>query len=262
MKKLFFLLVIAIALAAIPAKAQIPVQQQRCYAQACLLSTWQTLVEGDTLVAIIRPTQITNTIPCNFDPKQCGGTVFLVSDVGLNHWQPAYTVNNASQVWFALNVKSGIDIVGVMASSGYNQPGNTGFRGDFDFDVYLMEFPPVTGIDTPSEKGPTPNVSSQIDAGTVTATTSKTLLIAWTDNLEFFDAEGPLKMTPTDQRFTVLSDDGTLAVASAIVDVPGEYSFTATYNGAGFWMAGFVAFRLDGGTPEPAVRRPPLRDDH
>ena len=233
MKKFLFALVIV--LAAIPAKAQqIPVQQQRCFAQACTLSTWRPVTEGDTLVAIIRPVATTDSIPCNFDPKGCGDTIFLVADTGLNGWKPAYTINYASQVWFAPNVKAGLDIVGVVASWGYDAPGNTGFRGDCTYDVYLMEFPPVTGIDAPSENKSLLNPSSRIDAGTVTATTTKTLLIAWTDNLAFPDVEGPFQMTPIDHRFTVLSDDGILAIASAVVDVPGEYSFSATYNGAAF----------------------------
>jgi len=259
MKKFFFALVVLVALAAIPAKAQIPVQQQRCYAQACLLSTWQPVTEGDTLVAIIRPTQVTNTVPCEFTPQGCGNTLFLVADTSLDAWQPAYTNNTASTVWFAPNAHAGLSIVGVAASTGYDAPGNLGFRGDFQFDVYLMEFPPVTGIDAPSENESLFQPSSQVDAGTVTSTTSKTLLIAWTNNLAFADAQGPFQMTPIDHRFTVLSDDGILAVATAIVDAPGEYSFTAIYNGAGFWTAGLVAFRLTGGSSESAVRPAPVK---
>src|SRR5271168_872848 len=126
MKKFFFVLVVLVALAAIPAKAQIPVQQQRCYAQACALSTWRPITEGDTLVAIIRPVGTTDSIPCNFDPKGCGDSIFLVSDIDLNGWQPAYTIDNLSMVWFAPNAKAGLDIVGVMASWGYDAPGYLG----------------------------------------------------------------------------------------------------------------------------------------
>jgi hypothetical protein len=132
-----------------------------------------------------------------------------------------------------------------MASFGYDGPGNVGPRGDFSYDVYIAEFPPSTGIDgAPSEKQFPSSPTSNIDAGTVTATTSKTLLIAWTNNLGFADAKGPFKMTPTDSRFIVLSDDGSLAIAAGVVDAPGPYGFTAIYDGSAFWRAGLVAFRM------------------
>jgi hypothetical protein len=239
-----FLVVLALSLAAIPAVAQIPVKEQRCYAQACVLSTFAPVVAGDTLILIIRPT-LKAELPCESDPKGCGSSILLVSDLDKNEWQQAYSTNNTSQVWFALNAKAGVDIVGVMASFGYDQPDNLGPRGDFEFNVYLMEFPPATGIDLPSQRQSVSRPTSRIDAGTVTTSTSKTLLIAWTDNLGFSDSEGPFEMTPSDRRFTVLSDDGVLAIASAIVDIPGPYSFTATYNGNAFWRAGLVAFRLE-----------------
>jgi hypothetical protein len=141
-----FLVVLALSLAAIPAMAQTPVKEQRCYAQACVLSTFAPVVAGDTLILIIRPT-LKAELPCESDPKGCGSSILLVSDLDKNEWQQAYSNNNTSQVWFALNAKAGVDIVGVMASFGYDQPDNLGPRGDFEFDVYLMEFPPATGID-------------------------------------------------------------------------------------------------------------------
>jgi hypothetical protein len=242
--KMKALITLALALAAIPAVAQVPVKQQRCYAQACTFSTWNPVVPGDTLVAIIRPAQ-KEKLPCQAEPQGCGGgELFLVADLSQDQWQRAYSKDPTSQVWFALDAKPGLDIVVVMASFGYNAPGYSGPRGDFAFDVYMMEFPRAIGIDLPSQKA-TENATTQIDAGTVTATTSKTLLIAWTDNLAFADSPGPFTMTPSDRRFTVLSDDGTLAIATALVDIPGAYSFTATYNGTGFWRAGLVALQLE-----------------
>lgn len=238
------LFLIALACMPRPAMAQVPVAQQRCYAQACNTSSFRPVAIGDTLIAVISPS-LKNPLPCENSELGCGSALFLVSDILGNQWQRAYSTDLTSQVWFATGAKPGINIVGIMASFGYDSPGNVGSRGDFYYNVYIAEFPPSTGIDgAPSEKYATSSPTSSIDAGTVTTTTSKTLLVAWTNDLEFANEKGPFKMTPTDARFVVLSDDGSLAIAAAVVDAPGPYAFTATYDGMAFWRAGLVAFRM------------------
>jgi hypothetical protein len=230
------------------AMAQTPVAQQRCYAQACTTSSFRPVALGDTLVAVISPS-LKESLPCENSELGCGSSLFLVSDILGNQWQRAYSTELTSQVWFVTGAKPGIDIVGIMASFGYDGPDNIGPRGDFYYNVYIAEFPPSTGVDgSPSQKQSTSSPTSNINGGTVTATTSQTLLVAWTDNLGFADLKGPFSMTPTDARFVVLSDDGSLAIAAAVVDAPGPYDFTATYDGTAFWRAGLVAFRM--GTPE------------
>jgi hypothetical protein len=235
--------IVALALSAMASVAQIPIKQQRCYAQACIISSWSPVKAGDTLLAIIRPA-LKEHLDCEMTKPGCGTALYLVSDILENQWQPAYPTDPTSMAWFVTGAKAGIDIIGVLASFGYDGGGNTGPRGNFAFDVYFAEFPPTLGLDSSSQHKSTNSPSIFLDSGSVTATTSKTLLIAWTDNLQFAAEIGPFVMTPSDPRFQVLSDDGTLAIAAAVVVGEGPYDFMATYNGGAFWRAGLIAFRM------------------
>ncbi|HEY2546255.1 MAG TPA: hypothetical protein VGI46_09335 [Candidatus Acidoferrum sp.] len=241
MKKLFA--IVLFVLWAVPSNAQKMVMQQRCEAQACAFSSWKPNRAGDLLVAIIRPT-LKAPIPCETSPAGCGNSLYMVSDLNENGWRRAYT-SWTSEVWYALDAKPGTNIVGVMASVGYGGAGENSTGGDFSFDVVIAEYPPALGLDSTSwgdyYKG---EGDTWPRSGSLTATTSKTLLVGWSNNRAVNNGEGPLKLTPDSPEFTVESDDGYLAVADAMVFTPGSYSFSGEYNGYCLWTAGIVAFKM------------------
>jgi hypothetical protein len=256
MEKLFgFVLFLTCA---VPAVGQIPIAHQRCHEQACAYSSTVPNRDGDTLIEVIRAIQV-GALPCESTAQQCGGGLFLVSDLVGNQWQRAYS-SWTSEVWFALNVKPENDIVGTMISHGYDGGGENSSGGVFDYDILIYEFPPSLGMDDSAHNVfNTPGLAGNNapNTGTVTATTSSTLLFAWTDNFAYNFAQGPLTITPTTPGFQVIDDDGFLAVATNVVDAPGSYQFSAIYNGNAIWSAGLVAFKM--GTPEsdtPMLREP------
>jgi hypothetical protein len=254
MKRLFALIVFV--LWAAPSNAQHVVMQQHCHSQACLFSSWNPNTAGDLLVAVIRVQQI-GTLPCESTPQQCGmGGYFSVLDFAGNNWQRGYSTDQTSELWYAVDAKPTTNFVGVFASHGFDYPPqNVHGGGDFDYDVMIFEFPPAVELDSASRiQNTTDNNNSNPHAGPVTASTTDTLLIAWTDDLDVNNGFGPRTMTPIDPQFTVLMDDGFLAVAACIVHSPGTYNFSAIYNANALWYAGLVAFKI--GTPEQDSEQP------
>jgi hypothetical protein len=248
MKPLFAFIVLV--LWASPSNAQNAVMQQHCQSQACLFSSWNPNEAGDLLVAVIRVQQI-GTLPCESTPQQCGGGgYFNVFDSAGNNWQRGYSTDQTSELWYAVDAKPTTNFVGVFATHGFDYPPQDIHAGGvFDYDVAIFEFPPVIELDSASRRqNLTDNSNNTPNSGPVTATTSDTLLIAWTDNLDVNNGLGPRPITPNDPQFKVLMDDGFLAVATSIVHSPGPYSFSATYNANALWYAGLVAFKI--GTPE------------
>src|SRR6266481_7329553 len=132
MKRFCFVLAVLVLLFARTSVAQRPVKAVRCYAQACLMSSWNPISKGDTLVVIVR-TVLEEHPPCEHAVNGCGGSLYLTSDILGNQWLPAYSNDPTSFVWFVTNAKPGIDIVGVMASEGYDDSGNSGPRGTFGY---------------------------------------------------------------------------------------------------------------------------------
>ncbi len=231
-------------------RAQNIVMDQHCHAQACLFSSWNPNKAGDLLVAVVR-TELKAHLPCESTNQQCGEGVLLVTDSNGNHWQPAYRDRDGlgSWVWYALNAKPGTNIVGVVTSEGFDYPPyNMLGGGDFVTNMMIVEYPPAIALDDSTwdqyYKG---EGDDEPHSPPVTATTSETLLIAWTNNTEYNGAKGPLTMTPR-PPFTLVSDDGVLAVAHSLVTIPGSYSFSGSYSGYALWFAGLVAFKM--GTPE------------
>ncbi len=248
MRKAFFFVLFLFC--GLPLRAQEIVMDQHCHAQACLFSSWNPNKAGDLLVAVVRTT-LKAHLPCEYTPQQCGGGVLLVTDSNGNHWQPAYRDRDGlgSWVWYALNANPGINIVGVVTSEGFDYPPlNMQGGGDFVTNMMIIEYPPAIGLDDSKwdqyYKG---EGDDEPHSPPVNATTSETLLIAWTNNLEYNGAKGPLTMTPR-SPFTLVSDDGVLAVAHCLVTIPGSYNFSGDYSGYSLWFAGLVAFKM--GTPE------------
>jgi len=151
----------------------------------------------------------------------------------------------SSQLWFALDAKPANNLVGVVASVGYDGAGENSTGGDFSFDVIIAEYPPALGLDNAAvnqyylgEGDDWPR------SGEVKATTSKTLLIAWTNNRAVNNGFGPVKLTPDSTMFKVVSDDGYLALADGMVFAPGEYAFSGQYSGRVLWAVGLAAFKM------------------
>lgn len=237
--------VFLLLLGGLPCRAQRPIMQQHCYSQACLFSSWYPNGDGDLLVAVIEAGQI-GQLPCESEPQQCGmGGYFSVIDFAGNTWQRAYN-SNECQLWFALNAKPVTNFVGVFATHGFDYPPqNIHAGGDFDYNVVILDYPPSTGLDSVSPaQNLTDNNNNAPSAGPVTASTNNTLLIGWTINLAFNNSMGPLTMTPSNPQFQVLTDDGYVAVVACVVQTPGPYSFSATYNGNALWGAGLAAFKM------------------
>lgn len=241
MKSLFtFVLFLS---SAIPMSAQGIVMQQRCHAQACAFSSWNPNRSGDLLVAVIRPI-LKAPIACESSPQGCGTGVYLVTDLNGNHWQSAYS-GTTSQLWYALDAKPATNLVGVVASVGYDGAGENSTGGDFSFDVIIAEYPPALGLDaTALNEYYLGEGDDWPRCGAVKATTSKTLLIAWTNNRAVNNGLGPVTLTPDSTMFKVVTDDGYLALANGMVFAPGEYAFSGQYSGHVLWNAGLAAFRM------------------
>lgn len=209
---------------AAPSSAQRVVMRQHCQSQTCRFSSWNPNTGGDLLVAVIRVQQI-GTLPCESTPQQCGGGgYFNVFDFAGNDWRRGYSNNQTSELWYALDAKPITNFVGVFATHGVDYPPqNVHGGGDFDYDVMIFEFPPAIELDSAVRtQNVSDNNNSTPHAGPVTATTTHTLLITWTDNLDENSGFGPRTMIPNDPQFTILMDDGFLAVAASIVHSPGN----------------------------------------
>lgn len=239
MRKLAFLFLFA----ALSVQAQTGIgMHYQGHAQAVAYSNWQANKAGDTLVAIIRPTAIAH-VPCQDSPIGCGSTQYMVTDIVGNHWQPMCPVlQNVCVAWYALDAKPALNIVGVMASFGYDGGGEKSTGGYFNFDVIIAEYPPAVGVDGFSNTYSL-NGDSEPHAPAITTTQSNDVLIFWTNNLAYNYTKGPLAFTP-EFPFTVENDDGFLAMADRIAPEPGTYTAGGTYNGNCIWQAGVVALKM------------------
>jgi hypothetical protein len=225
---------------------------QQCHSQACIFSSWKPNQSGNLLVAVIRT--VVKTPPLCTEPHLdasgfaggCGNSLYLVSDTNGNQWQRAYGAWT-SELWYALDAKPGINVVGVMASYGFDDNGNrqVGTGGDFSYDVTILEYPPAVGLDAANWTTNSINGSGDDDphTGAITTTAPNDLLIFWTNNRAVNNAMGPLTMT-ANYPFVVENDDGYLAVADAMALGPGTYTAQGHYNGYCLWNAGMVAFKM------------------
>jgi hypothetical protein len=227
MRKLLFILLLAAF--AIPLKAQVVLYKQG-HTQLTYYSTYRANTEHDTLVAVIRPMQ-TAVPPCE---PVCGNTYYLVTDTNGNQWKPACTsLLNVCQFWYALDAKPGFNAVGVLASRGDN-------GGDFSFDVIIAEYPPAIALDAYSQNEYWNGGGDDEPNASVVTTASNDLLIFWSaQSLN----KPPVSLT-ADYPFTLIDDDGYLALADRTAPSPGTYLASGHYSGYCLWRAGVAAFKL------------------